>query len=413
MRNGRRRKGQDDSRGLHEGGFCLSSTPTAWGRAIHTLKCNTVYLARYRSMRIPVSFRTTYARADKQILVDSGATDNFIHPCLIRRLRLGTQHLSQERKIWNIDGTANKAGMISEFVDLHVQTQERTEQMRFLVTDLGTEDLILGYPWLAVFEPKFQWRDASIDIEYLPIIIESLNWKKIRLQIQDPTDLVPESQISRIETTPLSDAEKDQIMQDLSHECEIKTSIASQLAQEVQQYTKKVEIPEEYKRHWRVFSKEEAHQFPPSRPWDHAIELKEGAPKAIDCKVYPTTLTEDEALKNFIKEQLEKGYISKSKLPYASPFFFIKKKDGKLRPVQDYQKLNEYTIKNKYPLPLIPDLIAQVKDAWIFTKFDIRWGYNNVHIKEGDQHKAAFKTKYGLFEPNVMYFGLTNSPATF
>ena len=60
---------------------------------------------------------------------------------------------------------------------------------------------------------------------------------------------------------------------------------------------------------------------------------------------------EDEALKNFIKEQLEKGYISKSKSPYALPFFFIKKKDGKLRPVQDYRKLNEYTIKNKYPYP--------------------------------------------------------------
>ena len=201
-------------------------------------------------MRIPVSFRTTYTRADKQILVDSGATDNFIHPRLIRRLGLGTQHLPRERKIWNIDGTANKAGMISEFVDLHVQTQGRTEQMRFLVTDLGTEDLILGYPWLAVFEPKFQWRDASIDVEYLPIIIQSLNWKKIRLQIQDPIDPIPESQISRIETTPLSDTEKDQIVQDLSHECEIKTSIASQLAQEAQQYTKKVEIPDEYKRHW-------------------------------------------------------------------------------------------------------------------------------------------------------------------
>ena len=84
------------------------------------LKCNTVYLTQYRSMRIPVSFRTAYARADKQILVDSGATDNFIHPRLIRQLGLGTQHLPRERKIWNIDGTANKAGMISEFVDLCV-----------------------------------------------------------------------------------------------------------------------------------------------------------------------------------------------------------------------------------------------------------------------------------------------------
>ena len=221
-------------------------------------------------------------------------------------------------------------------MDLHVQTQGRTEQMRFLITDLGTEDLILGYPWLAVFEPKFQWRDTSIDVEYLPIIVQSLNWEKICQQIQNPINPISESQILRIKTTPLSDDEKDQIMQDLLDECGIKTSIASQLAQEVQQYMKKVEIPEEYKQHWRVFSEEEAHQFPPSRPWDHAIELKEGAPKAINCKVYPTTLTEDKALQKFIKEQLEKGYILKSKSPYASPFFFIKKKDGKLCPVQDY-----------------------------------------------------------------------------
>jgi hypothetical protein len=64
--------------------------------------------------------------------------------------------------------------------------------------------------------------------------------------------------------------------------------------------------------------------------------------------------------------------------PYASRLFFIKKKDGKLRPVQDYHKLNEHTIKNCYPLPLIPDLIAAVRKAALFTKFDVRWGYNNV-----------------------------------
>ena len=92
----------------------------AWGRVIRMLKCNTVYLARYQSMKIPVSFRTAYARADKQILVDSGATDNFVHPRLIRRLALGTQKLERSRKIWNIDGTNNKAGRITDYVDLNV-----------------------------------------------------------------------------------------------------------------------------------------------------------------------------------------------------------------------------------------------------------------------------------------------------
>src|SRR5258705_4029711 len=97
----------------------------------------------------------------------------------------------------------------------------------------------------------------------------------------------------------------------------------------------------------------------------------------------------------------------------ASPFFFIKKMSGELRPVQDYRRLNELTIKNSYPLPLISDLIDKLKGARVFTKLDIRWGYNNVRIKEGDEWKAAFTTNRGLFEPLVMFFGLTNSPATF
>ncbi len=97
----------------------------------------------------------------------------------------------------------------------------------------------------------------------------------------------------------------------------------------------------------------------------------------------------------------------------ASPFFFVKKKDGKLRPVQDYRKLNKMTIKNHYPLPLISELMDKLRGAKYFTKFDIRWGYNNVRIKSGDEWKAAFRTNRGLFEPTVMFFGLTNSPATF
>jgi hypothetical protein len=97
----------------------------------------------------------------------------------------------------------------------------------------------------------------------------------------------------------------------------------------------------------------------------------------------------------------------------ASPFFFVKKKDGSLRPIQDYRYLNSGMIKNAYPLPLIGELINQLKGSRIFSKFDIRWGYPNVRIKEGNEWKPAFCTNRGLFEPLVMFFGLTNSPATF
>jgi len=97
----------------------------------------------------------------------------------------------------------------------------------------------------------------------------------------------------------------------------------------------------------------------------------------------------------------------------VAPFFFVKKKDGSLQPIQDYWRLNEATIKNKYPLPLIQELINKVQGVKYSTKLDIQWGYNNVRIKERDEWKAAFQTNQGLFKPLVMYFGMCNSPATF
>jgi len=97
----------------------------------------------------------------------------------------------------------------------------------------------------------------------------------------------------------------------------------------------------------------------------------------------------------------------------TAPVFFIKKKDGSLRLVQDYRALNSMTVKNKYPLPLISELVSQLHRARYFTKLDVRWSFNNVCIKPGDEWKAAFRTNRGLFEPLVMFFGMTNSPATF
>src|SRR3981189_1332316 len=121
---------------------------------------------------------------------------------------------------------------------------------------------------------------------------------------------------------------------------------------------------------------------------------------------------EQRELDAFLEEALMTGHIRHSKSPIGAPVFFIKKEDGKLRFVQDYRALNLNTRKNRYPLPLIDDLIHRLKGAKYFTKLDVRWGYNNVRIKEGDEWKVAFRTNRGLFEPLVMYFGLTNSPAT-
>jgi hypothetical protein len=173
------------------------------------------------------------------------------------------------------------------------------------------------------------------------------------------------------------------------------------------------QIPHPYRMFADVFSDQELKKFPPKRPWDHKIELKPGAPATLISKTIKLSTTEQEELKKFVDKHLEQGTIRRSKSPYAASFFFIKKKNGKLRPVQDYRPINEWTIKNRYPLPLIPQLIDRLGDAELITTVDICWGYNTVQIAPEDQHKVAFITNQGLFEPTVMFFRLTNSPATF
>ncbi|SRR6266702_1968445 len=110
----------------------------------------------------------------------------------------------------------------------------------------------------------------------------------------------------------------------------LQATMATDLAVAAQQYTTKANIPQDYQDFKKVFSEEESKRYPPKQVWDHAIELKDGAPDAIDCKVYPLNQVEDQAVQDFVKSKLEKGYIRISKSPYASPFFFIWKKDGKL-----------------------------------------------------------------------------------
>ena len=124
-------------------------------------------------MRVPVSIRTRYFMADKKALVDSGATDNFIHPAFAKRLGLAMTPLEKPKKIYNIDNTSNKSGSITHSLELKVTTKGAEKVMRFLVTDIGNEDILLGYPWLATFKPKFRWKDAVIETRALPIIITS------------------------------------------------------------------------------------------------------------------------------------------------------------------------------------------------------------------------------------------------
>ena len=135
--------------------------------------------------------------------------------------------------------------------------------------------------------------------------------------------------------------------------------------------------------------------------------------KELNAKAYAMTLKKEEALNQWLDEQLKARLIVELKSRYTAPCFYIPKKDSSLQLVQDYRKLNQITIKDKTPLPLIGEVIDKLKEVRYFNKLDLIWGYNNVRIKEGDKWKAAFLTNKGLFEPRVMYFRLCNSPGTF
>ncbi len=126
-------------------------------------------------MRIPISIRTSSAKANIKGLVDLGATDCFVNPAIIKRMGLGKRPLEKPQKIWNIDNTENKDGSITHYVDLQVQTCGVHRNMRFLITNIGNEDVVLGYPWLALYKPKFNWKYATIDETVLPIVLRSVN----------------------------------------------------------------------------------------------------------------------------------------------------------------------------------------------------------------------------------------------
>src|ERR1700726_645151 len=171
-------------------------------------------------------------------------------------------------------------------------------------------------------------------------------------------------------------------------------------------------IPAEYQDYADVFSKTEAHKLPEHRPYDLSIPLQEG-PTPPFGPVYNLSPLELDVLRKYIDENLRKGFIRHSQSPAGAPILFVKKADGSLRLCVDYRGINKITIKNRYPLPLIPELLDKVGQATRFTAMDMRDGYHLLRMAPGEEWKTAFRTGYGLFEYNVVPFGLCNAPAAF
>ena len=372
-------------------------------------------------------------------LIDTGADAVIVNKKIVDKYNLPTVRLPKTLTFRNADDSVNSMGTITHRVEGTFNLHGKKLPTNWYVADIGRDDVLFGMPWIRKYNPNIDWESGRITFKS-DIIKKQQQIHKYQCE-HDP----PEGMLWNFPVKPLNqdmvvsfvraipdeddaDPDSERLTFNPSRAIELwyrkkkirkinkSTEIAIAAKKDQKEKTLDEILPDFVKDYQQVFEKKAASRFPPSRPWDHAIEFKKDFDhhtKGSWRKIYPLTYTERIELDKFIAENLEKGYIRKSKSPLASPFFFVTKKDGSLRPVQDYRALNEGTIKNAYPLPLISDIIDRLKGATIFTKLDVRAGYNNVRIKKGDEWKAAFITPSGLFEPTVMFFGLCNAPATF
>jgi hypothetical protein len=374
----------------------------------------TVQSISNRRFSIPIKVETVENTEEITALIDSGAKGLFIDKSIVHKWR--TSILKSPIKVRNVDGTYNENGAITERCLIPFRINDRIMNKWFYVTALGDQNLILGLPWLEKHNPIIDWTEKTLEFrnsqeDKAKAFIRSLAQEQEETTLIEDKDLVVRYLKSHRGPEP-----SDQLytpFEDIGQWNEEQPDIAIRKYSPAQQmehkYNAKQEesiLPTQYLPWKEVFEQKPAERFPGKHPWDHAIELRDDF-KPKKGKIYLLNPLQQNTLDEWIKEQLAKGYIQPSKSPQASPFFFVEKKDAKkLRPCQDYWYLNEFTKPNAYLLPLISDLMITLKGSKFFTKLDIRWGYNNVRIKEGDEWKAAFITNKGLFEPTVMFFGL-------
>ena len=171
-------------------------------------------------------------------------------------------------------------------------------------------------------------------------------------------------------------------------------------------------VPSEYHEFANVFSKTKAEILPSHHPYNLKINLEEGAQPLVS-PIYSLSASEQEALKEFIEENLNMSFIRPTSSPHSAPVLFVKKKYSLLRLCIDFHSLNHISKKTCYSLPLISDLLDSPHKAWVYSKIDLCYVYYLVCITDGDEWKTAFRTCYRSFEWSVMPFGLTNAPAAF
>ena len=298
--------------------------------------------------------------------IDSGADDCLIDLEFANQAGIPLVPLSTPLSVQALNG--NHLGRVThQTTPLSLTTSgNHVETLCFKVLKSSSAPIVLGRPWLIKHDPLISWASGKIKAWGESCFIHCLR-----------SATPPTGQPRPVAATP-----------DLSG------------------------VPVDYHDLSAVFNKESALSLPPHRPYDCAIDLLPGAPLPKG-RLYNLSGPEKESMQTYISESLASGLIRPSSSPVAAGFFFVSKKDGGLRPCIDYRQLNDVTVKNRYPLPLLSSTFEPLANATVFSKLDLRNAYHLVRIREGDEWKTAFNTHLGHFEYLVMPFGLTNAPAVF
>jgi len=280
-------------------------------------------------------------------LVDSRCTHTGINEQLVKEKRIQTKKINFSFEVFNADGTKN--GEVTKMVPLEVEINRHKETLEAAVMDLDRTDMFLGHDWLVKHNPEVNWKNKTIKFMRYPGNC-TMTHKDIQFNSR---------RTKKMETKDNQEHGNGEIGKEPDK-------------------TNSEDLPEYIRPFTHLFNKKKFEKLPERHKWDHEINLTEEALRELNAKAYAMTIKEEEALNQWLDEQLKVGLIVESKSRYAAPYFYIPKKDSSLRLVQDYRKLNQVTIKDKTLLLLIGEVINKLKEARYFNKLDLIWGYNNV-----------------------------------
>ncbi|KAL0561592.1 hypothetical protein IC582_002026 [Cucumis melo] len=319
------------------------------------------------------------------VLFDSGSSHSFISSTFVLHARLEVEPLHH---VLSVSTPSGECMLSKEKVKTcQIEIAGHVIEVTLLVLDMLDFDVILGMDWLAA-------NHASIDCSRKEVTFNPPSRASFKFKGEGSRSL-PQV-ISAIRASKLLSQGTWGILASVVDTREADVSLSSEPV--VRDY------PD-------VFL-EELPGLPPHREVEFAIELEPGT-VPISRAPYRMAPAELKELKVQLQELLDKRFIRPSVSPWGAPVLFVKKKDGSMRLCIDYRELNKVTVKNRYPLPRIDDLFNQLQGATVFSKIDLRSGYHQLRIKDGDVPKTAFRSRYGHYEFILMSFGLTNAPAVF